>query len=214
MGDSLRAGIINGPLGIAVVCRIDRDELVVEFEPDVDGNAPGDPFPSRTVSLILGHPRPIVLRRLLRDLATVGVDRLIVVPTDLGEKSYLKATVWTDIRPRLIEGASQAGTTTLMEVIRSDSLAAGVQLAAGETGGQRIVLDIGAPTAVDRVLKTDEPIVLAVGSERGWTPDELSLLNDAGFISAALGARVLRTETAAAIGCWMARNASGTGFRP
>lgn len=41
------------------------------------------------------------------------------------------------------------------------------------------------------------PLVLAIGSERGWTPAELDLLADRGFSFASLGDRILKTETAA-----------------
>jgi RsmE family RNA methyltransferase len=39
--------------------------------------------------------------------------------------------------------------------------------------------------------------VLAIGSERGWTPAELDLLAARGFSFASLGDRILKTETAA-----------------
>ena len=41
-----------------------------------------------------------------------------------------------------------------------------------------------------------KPVVLALGSERGWAADERTLLRQAGFAFAHLGSRVLRTETA------------------
>jgi len=54
-------------------------------------------------------------------------------------------------------------------------------------------------------------IVLAIGSERGWTDKELELFRQSHFRTAGMGTRVLRTETAvvsalalvkAAIGAW------------
>ena len=41
------------------------------------------------------------------------------------------------------------------------------------------------------------PIAIALGPERGWSAAERSLLRAGGFELAHLGARVLRTETAA-----------------
>jgi RsmE family RNA methyltransferase len=40
------------------------------------------------------------------------------------------------------------------------------------------------------------PLVLAVGSERGWTQRECELLGGSGFELASLGSRILKTETA------------------
>lgn len=41
--------------------------------------------------------------------------------------------------------------------------------------------------------------VLAIGPEGGWTPAELTVLVDAGFVIAGLGTRVLRSETAVVV---------------
>lgn len=41
------------------------------------------------------------------------------------------------------------------------------------------------------------PVVLAVGPEGGWTDEELAMFAKAGWVSASLGANILRAETAA-----------------
>ncbi len=46
-------------------------------------------------------------------------------------------------------------------------------------------------------LGADEPITFAFGPEGGWTDAELASFSAAGFVSASLGERILRTETAA-----------------
>ncbi len=43
-------------------------------------------------------------------------------------------------------------------------------------------------------------LVLAVGPEGGWEPEELGFLERAGFVPASLGPRILRAETAALVG--------------
>jgi 16S rRNA (uracil1498-N3)-methyltransferase len=48
-----------------------------------------------------------------------------------------------------------------------------------------------------KAIELNQPIVLAVGPEGGWTPDELELFSEKGWVSASLGATILRTETAA-----------------
>ncbi len=40
-------------------------------------------------------------------------------------------------------------------------------------------------------------LALAIGPEGGWAPEELQLFGNAGWVSASLGATILRTETAA-----------------
>jgi RsmE family RNA methyltransferase len=41
-----------------------------------------------------------------------------------------------------------------------------------------------------------QPLLCAIGAERGWTHRERELLTAQGFTLCSLGARVLRTETA------------------
>lgn len=158
---------------------------------------------------------------MIRDLCTIGVRRLIVVPTELGERSYHGATMWKNVRPLLIEGAAQAGTTELMEVVRAPSLASVLcdtvadSPANGEdTGHRRVVLHPGSEensllgALTDAGSSGGSPgrtrVVLAIGSERGWTETEVRAIRDAGFVVAGMGPRILRTETAATVAAAMA----------
>ena len=50
----------------------------------------------------------------------------------------------------------------------------------------------------------ERPLVLAIGSERGWTDAELDLLAARGFSFASLGDRILKTETACVVAVAMA----------
>jgi 16S rRNA U1498 N3-methylase RsmE len=50
--------------------------------------------------------------------------------------------------------------------------------------------------AVSRLSPTKRPVVLAIGSERGWSDRERDLFEAAGFLRLSLGSRALRTETA------------------
>jgi RsmE family RNA methyltransferase len=43
------------------------------------------------------------------------------------------------------------------------------------------------------------PVVLAIGTERGWTEAELGQFLESGFALCSLGDRILKTETAAAV---------------
>ncbi len=68
-----------------------------------------------------------------------------------------------------------------------------------EVKGQRIVLSevetgVGLKSAL---ASCQAPITLAFGPEGGWTNEELQLFQEAGWISASLGATILRAETAA-----------------
>ena len=202
-GDRLRAGELGGAIGVACVVSDTALGITLEFEP-LAAAAPAAP-----VELLLGHPRPIVLRRMLRDLAAIGPQRIIVTHTDLGERSYQDANLWDDTRTPMIEGASQGGTTLLPELIRESALETALGRLFSSPGGRLVLHDTGEhATPLFEALAVlsggQAPVALAVGSERGWTERELGVLGQAGFRPCSLGSRTLRTETAAAIAVWAA----------
>ena len=162
---------------------------------------------------------------MLRDLSTLGIEQLVVVRTELGEKSYLESKLWQgdDVRRCLIEGAEQAGSTMLPRVQKAWRLPDAIeQVVEGREGAPRVVFDnedaapargaagaggrgprgrgasgAAAGGAAGTPVSGDPGRIIAVGSERGWTDDERGILRDNGFESRRLGERILRTETAA-----------------
>jgi len=217
-GDEVRAGVVGGAVGTATITSRSSDGISLSFRPE------RDPAPLAAVELLLGHPRPIVLRRLLRDLSSIGPGRIVVVPTALGEQSYYRSNVWDDIRSPLVEGAAQGGSTLIPRVVREATLEEGIA-AIGSPAGARFVLhgestDPGstripllqrlralgpsAPGATTPGPERSARVCVAVGSERGWVGGELAALRDAGFVAASLGTRILRTETAALVAVWTA----------
>ncbi|MFW6223573.1 MAG: RsmE family RNA methyltransferase [Spirochaetota bacterium] len=205
-GDSFRAGVVDGPAGSGRVVAVDADGgVTVGFESEPAGEL-GEMRPLHPVRLLLAHPRPIVLRRMLRDLSTLGVERIVVVRTALGEKSYLESRLWQGdiVRRLLIEGAEQAGSTMLPRVEKSRRLTDAIaRVVEGRETAPRVVFDnagsasgragVGGRTRPDGDAAAR---VIAVGSERGWTDEERNLLGDHGFETLRLGSRILRTETA------------------
>ncbi len=157
------------------------------------------------VRLLLGHPRPIVLKRLLRDLSSLGVERIVVAHTALGEKSYFESNLWHDgtIESLLREGAEQAGSTRLPTVERAWTISRGIERIVDQwESAERVVFDNGIEAS--RPAGANEKTggsrrILAVGSERGWTDGERAAFAEDGFDGRYLGERVLRTETAAIV---------------
>ncbi|WP_415911029.1 16S rRNA (uracil(1498)-N(3))-methyltransferase [Oleiharenicola sp. Vm1] len=68
----------------------------------------------------------------------------------------------------------------------------------------------GAARAARLPLPGDQPLVLALGPERGWGPRDRAQLRATGFAFAHLGARVLRLETAVIAALALAKSARGT----
>ncbi len=194
-GDGFAAGIVGGGIGEIVIQGIQGDEVFFRYTPR--GEAP----PLLPLELIVGAPRPLVTRRLLKDLTSLGARALHFVTAELGEKSYLQSRVWEqeERRRSLLEGAQQAGTTLLPQVRLHHGLEA--CLAELPRDWDRFVLDPQrGELSAGRCRPRAGSAVLAVGPERGWTDRELDLFSAAGFVFLRMGERILRTESAALVG--------------
>lgn len=195
-GDTVRAGIVNGPPGTVTLDSVAADGVRGTFVPDTTSDAVQAGIGG---TLLLGAVRPIVFKRLVKDLATLGLDRVFVCAAELTEKSYLSATVWKPdaLRERLVAGAEQGGLTSIPEVRVFHSLLsalehipAGTRMLADQDGASPAqLLRDGIPCAPEWTA--------AVGPERGFTEQERRTLLQAGFSTVSLGPTVLRSETAA-----------------
>jgi RsmE family RNA methyltransferase len=147
--------------------------------------------------MAVGFPRPIQIRRLLRDLANIGVEAIDLIGTDLGEKSYRDTKLLVDggAEAALIDGAVQARDTNIPRLAAYPSLDA--WLREDKHASAAIAADnVRACGSFSSIKSLPPPVVLAVGSERGWSDRERDMLDAAGFQRLSLGARPLRTETA------------------
>lgn len=192
-GDCIRAGTSDGRLGYAIIDAIGNDEIALHFSPE--SLAP----PLRPLTVLLGTVRPIQGARIVKDLATLGVASIVFSPTALGEKSYTQSNFYRrkEYFQHALEGAEQAGNPRIPEISVAWSLQKALE--AVEHGeGTKLVFhpDIAAlPLSRTQVERT--PVILAIGTERGWTLDELAQFEKAHFSLCALGDRILKTETAA-----------------
>ena len=111
-GDSFEAGIINGKAGRAEITSITEEGISFNFLPLSDGK------PLYPVTLIIGFPRPIQLKRLFRDAAGLGASRLCLCGTELGEKSYMDSNIVERgaAYSALLDGSAQAKSTHIPEL--------------------------------------------------------------------------------------------------
>jgi 16S rRNA (uracil1498-N3)-methyltransferase len=191
-GDTFDAGLLGGARGKATLVSLDQGGLRLAF---AWGEAP-PPLPPLT--LLIGLPRPQTARDILREATALGVAAMHFVRTGKGEAGYAESTLWRsgEWEECVITGAAQAFCTRLPEVTHGRTLAEAVTaLPAGST---RVALDnyeaSGPLTAA--LAHGGQPVVLAIGAERGWSAEERAFLRRHDFSLAHLGSRVLRTETA------------------
>ena len=137
VGDTFYAGVIGGQAGTATITKIDSQaqdadaetastpkkgggEIHFTFTPQSDGK------PLFPLHMIIGFPRPIQLKRLLRDMAALGVSSVRLCGTELGEKSYLKASLSdpAEVYKMLLDGTVQAASAHVPKPFVYPTLAA------------------------------------------------------------------------------------------
>mmetsp|Transcript_14933 Transcript_14933/g.30773 ORF Transcript_14933/g.30773 Transcript_14933/m.30773 type:complete len:297 (-) Transcript_14933:527-1417(-) len=223
-GDSVTIGIISGRRGKAVVRTEGGDGKRLEFGSEngwsllVDGGECDDSRKDEIV-LVVSLPFPKRLKALWAQITSMGVTRICIIRGALSDANYCKSSVLTPevYRPLVEEGMSQG--CHLREVAVDVEVGQVVTRAILEKLGLvgsssdetvAIFLDCGdenmEPLPCRKVIasnisaaaatRTRKRVVLAIGSERGWTDDEAKLFHEAGYESASLGPSILRVDTA------------------
>ncbi len=235
-GDRVEAGIVtddpfgSAPLaaGEAAIVSLEEKALILRYK------GLSEPEPLAPIRLLLGFPRPIQATRIFKDLVSLGLAEIILTGTDLGEKSYLESDFFSqkEYRRPMLDGAEQAANPRLPRIRQYWSLRNCIEALDSADGlcvqwksGRFIALHPGAgipslghlmseyrPYTQQNVSAPEAlpvPLTLAIGSERGWTEDEIAFLINSGFETASLGSRILKTETAAASAITLALAAMG-----
>ena len=199
-GDTFSAGVIGGMAGKALITDMDDGAIRFSFTPETDGKK------LSPLTLIVGFPRPIQLKRLLRDVAGLGASHIFLTGTELGEKSYMHSSLIERgaAYKMLLDGTAQAGSTHVPCLSLHKTLAECIS-AADKESAIKIALDnVNAPLSLTAFLSKKKseklfpyPVIAAIGSERGWTDAERARFENCGYTRASMGERILRTETAA-----------------
>ncbi len=195
--DVLRVGLVDSLLGEGEVLQVDRDEVRLKVE-----LTEPPPEPSG-IALALAMPRPKVLRRLLSQVASMGLKKVVVVRAARVEESYFDSPLVAPdaVHKALLLGLEQARDTRLPEV----EIGLRFQPFVGDQVPSRWpgpVPKLVAHPAGERLLEAcpvgrePDPVLVAVGPEGGFVPFEVELLERTGFCAFSLGPRILRVETA------------------
>ena len=192
-GQTLKTGILDGPVGTSVIERIEGNAVTVRCTHETP---PLQPW----LDLILAPPRPRAMKRLLPQLASLGVRRIVLVGAEKVEKAFWGAQLLKEeiYRPLLIDGLQQAGTTSVPTIHIAKNFKRFLDFQFdSDFGGQspRILAHPSPLRGQSPTLRGQSP-VLAVGPEGGWTDAEVGLLEEKGFARMSLGPRILRTDTA------------------
>lgn len=202
VGQVIRTGELNGKIGTGEIVEITERQVTVRIR---HTDEPLGPW----VDLILAPPRPRILKRLLPQLATLGVGRIFLVGAQKVEKDFWGATLLKEenYRPLFVDGLMQGCVSSLLPTVetrRNFRRFVADELDALFPTATRLVAHPYAVEAKPSDCGRDRPVppekdgrlLLAIGPEGGWTDEEVELLEAHGFVRHSLGARILRTDTA------------------
>jgi len=194
VGSTFHVGIENQRRGLATITVL---EPALRFDVRWEA-APQVRLP---LTVVVGLPRPQTAKKLLHDLASLGVDRIIFFEADKGDPSYAQSSLWRDDawREPLRKGAEQACSCLTPEIAHAPHLVGALGHLDSEIWKASLDPYV-ASGPLGAAPKNFSGGCLALGPERGWSVAERRTLADAGFTSYHLGVRILRVETAALAG--------------
>jgi len=220
VGDSLTIAEIGGNIGKATIAKINNNEVLL-----TDVTLDKKPPAKLGLTVILALPRPKVLRRLIMDMTSLGVNKLIIVNSyrTQNQKSYWQSPLLERIDEFIFEGLQQAIDTVPLEIefkkrfkpfVEDEFPALLLDKNGYKEQGNAVIAHPYASqswkTYLDNVNCKSRnignmPKVLCIGAEGGWIDYEVDLLCQQGCTSVSLGQRILRTETVVSVllGDWL-----------
>ena len=192
-GDSITLFNGRGASVAADILTAVRDQVRVTVTTDAELQAP----PRLRITLLHGLCRGSRMDSVIEKATELGVDTIRPVFTERGvvkldaAKASKRLDHWRAIT---VSACEQSGRDYLPTVCLPVTLQAALE--AQGAGRCRIVLQPGAERTLGDALAQDRPVDLLTGPEGGFSSTELAAAADAGFTPAALGPRVMRTETA------------------
>lgn len=200
-GDTVRAGVINGPTGTGKILAIrgKGKKAGVSLRFTAHDYQPEQPV----IDLILGLVRPIMLKRLLAQVASLGVGRIFLINANRVEKSFFETGLLKDenYRPYLVHGLEQAKDTHMPQVSIHKRFRPFVEdyiPAVSKTYSRMLVAHPEAETGLKQLEWPGQKgrILLAIGPEGGWVDFEINNFMEQSFVPVSMGERILRTDTA------------------
>ena len=199
-GDEVQVFDGSGREFRAIVAQARRDFAELEIRDEIEPLKPESPLQlTLAVALLKGEKFDLVVQKGTE----LGVNWFIPLVTRYADiklrddaDAAKRVTRWQRIA---LEAAKQCGRSVVPEVNTPVSfesvLSENACIMFSERGGESVEQSSGAP-AKDNDLET-QSVTAIIGSEGGWSDEELTQSREAGVPIVTLGGRVLRAETAA-----------------
>ncbi len=199
LGDRVTVGIINGKAGYGIIKEIVvRKPYLVKLQLTMERYPDAAP----PIDIMLALPRPIVFKRIISHLTTLGVHRILVVNAAKVEKSYWESSVVCENgwQRHVREGLEQAVDTRMVDISfyrGFKPFMQGIVPLIKDRYQQMLVAHPHTTNSLAEVYRAGaSPVLLAIGPEGGWNEYELAQMELMGFDQFSMGPRILRVETA------------------
>lgn len=191
IGDTLKVGIRQGARYLSEVLEISEQCILVK---PVQLETVPEKLP---VHLILALPRPKVLRRIIMDAVTIGVERISLIHSYRVDKSYWQTPFLQQMDDYVTLGLEQAGDTMAPEIQLYKRFKPFVEDVLPIWINAERPAYVAHPYAEHHMpYAIQHGCSLVVGPEGGFIPYEVDLLKKNGCQAMSIGNRILRTETA------------------
>ncbi len=190
VGDTLKVGIREGKRYLTEIVEV--TEQAIKLKPIKEENVPV----KLPVTLIVAMPRPKVLRRLIMDSVTLGVEKMILLHSYRVDKSYWQTLFLQQLDHYTTLGLEQAGDTIAPQVEIYKRFKPFVEDVLPNLVSAECPAYVAHPYA-ERAMPfaIDHPCTIVIGPEGGFIPYEVDLLIKNGCQALSLGNRIIRTET-------------------
>lgn len=191
-GNQLTVGLLNQQVGTAQVTQLDKQEALLDIEWH------SEPPAALPLTLIIGLPRPKMLKRIIQTASTMGVKELYFINSWKVEKSFWLSPWLSEEKlfENCVLGLEQAKDTVLPNIHQRKLFKPFVEdeLPGIAEGSIKLLAHPISNKACPSAIK--QQTTLVIGPEGGFTPYEVGKLEQAGFDTVHLGPRILRVETA------------------
>jgi RsmE family RNA methyltransferase len=191
VGDRLKVGIREGKRYLTEVLTV--SERVIQLRPIQEEVVPA----KLPVTLIVAMPRPKVLRRLMMDSVTMGVEKIVLLHSYRVDKSYWQTPFLQQLDQYATLGLEQAGDTIAPQIEIYKRFKPFVEDILPSMISAECPAYVAHPySEIKMPYAIQHPCSIVIGPEGGFIPYEIDLLEKNGCQAVSLGNRILRTETA------------------
>lgn len=200
VGDTLKLGVVNGRQGLGRIESIQpKHPRAVALQLVFNDECQSSP----RIDLVLALPRPIMTRRILSQLTSMGTGHFYLIHARRVEKSFWDAGLLENkqYHEHLHLGLEQAVDTMLPQVSlhpRFKPFIEDVLPAVRSRYSHMLLAHPGNGQQLAAAMQGEAGrVLLIVGPEGGWIDYEIEKFVEQGCQKITLGSRILRVDTAA-----------------